>query len=88
MAKNNHLMLFIKSPVIFVGLFCVFLLYGCEPTNPEGVTEKFWQTLAQGQLETSKTQTTQLCRINCKNAYFGQTNKPALHTGRIYPANV
>jgi hypothetical protein len=58
-AKNSHLMLSIKSPVLFAGLFCVFLLCGCEPTTPEGVTEKFWQTLAQGELEASKTQVTQ-----------------------------
>jgi hypothetical protein len=49
----------IKSPVLFAGLFCIFLLYGCEPTTPDGVTAKFWQTLAQGDLETAKKQATQ-----------------------------
>jgi hypothetical protein len=52
-------MLSIKSPVLFAGLFCVFLLCGCEPTTPEAVTTRFWQTLAQGELEASKTQVTQ-----------------------------
>jgi hypothetical protein len=58
-AKTNQKMLAIKSPVLFAGLFCIFLLYGCEPSTPEGVAAKFWRTLAQGELETAKKQTTQ-----------------------------
>ncbi len=44
-----------KSPAVIVGLFCSLFLYGCQTATPEEVTTKFWQALAQGQLETAKT---------------------------------
>lgn len=53
------MLLLITSPVRFAGLFCVFLLYGCQAATPEDVTTKFWQALAQGQLEVAKKQATQ-----------------------------
>lgn len=59
MAKTNAMPSMIKSPALITGLFCVLCLYGCEPTTPEGVTTKFWQALAQGQLDIAKKQATQ-----------------------------
>lgn len=51
----------LKSPVKFSGLFFVLLLplCGCESGNPEGTTTKFWQALAQGQINIAKKQATQ-----------------------------
>jgi hypothetical protein len=58
-AKTKHILLSIKSPVRYAGLFCVLLLYGCQARTPEGVTTKFWQALAQGQIEVAKKLATQ-----------------------------
>ncbi len=52
------LLLTLPSPARCAGLFCVVLLYGCQATTPEEVTLKFWQALAQGQLEAAKNVTT------------------------------
>jgi hypothetical protein len=57
--KTKSLLLLTKSPVVFAGLFCVLLLYGCQAATPEEVTTKFWQALAQGQIETARTQVTE-----------------------------
>jgi hypothetical protein len=46
-----------KSPVL-AGLFCSLLLCGCQATTPEEVTTKFWQALAQGQLDAAKAEAT------------------------------
>jgi hypothetical protein len=51
-------LLSIKSPVV-AGLFCSFLLYGCQAATPEEVTTVFWQALAQGQIETATAQATE-----------------------------
>jgi hypothetical protein len=47
-----------KSPASLVGFFCFFLLFGCQAATPEQVTTKFWQALAQSQLETAKNHAT------------------------------
>ena len=51
----------IKSPANLVGLFCIFLFFsGCQTEkSPEEVTNLFWQTLAQGQVENAKKYVTQ-----------------------------
>jgi hypothetical protein len=47
-----------KSPAILVGLFCILLLFGCQAATPEEVTTRFWQALAQSQIDVAKNQTT------------------------------
>jgi len=59
--RTKSLSLSIKSPVV-AGLFCVLLLYGCQAATPEDVTTKFWQALAQGQIENAKNQATLSCQ--------------------------
>jgi hypothetical protein len=48
----------LASPAAIAGFFCVLLLYGCQAASPEEVTLKFWQDLAQGQLDSAKKQAT------------------------------
>ncbi len=52
------LLITLTSPALSAGLFCVVLLYGCQAATPEEATLKFWQALAQGQLEDAKNVTT------------------------------
>jgi hypothetical protein len=61
-ATINKSLISIKSPVILAGLFCGLLLYGCQAATPEEVTTKFWQALAQGQIEDAKNQATESSR--------------------------
>jgi hypothetical protein len=37
----------------------MLLISGCQTATPEAVTTTFWQALAQGQIESAKSQTTQ-----------------------------
>lgn len=81
MVRTKSPSLSIKSPVIFTGLFCVLLLYGCQATTPEEVTTKFWQALAQGQVETAKARATISTQhlVNLKNI----TQHSTIKTGEV-----
>jgi hypothetical protein len=55
MIKLSCLSLNPKSPILIVGLFCLWLLVGCsKPTNPDDVTIAFWTALAENNLERAK----------------------------------
>jgi hypothetical protein len=57
--KTKPLLSLTKSPARLAGLFCLLLLLNsCQTATPEDVTTKFWQSLAQGQLEAAKNHVT------------------------------